>query len=200
MRLADLDLEDAAKHAAGNWKDFTCFIWDRDRELVDAEQWAIVYTQNRDSGLLDQSNADFITGELERFSDGDDPDVVFEVHDHWACGWVCGFSVRVFRHAQITEAFRVYHELAQRLADYPILDETDYSDREFSATLENIPLAALGLARDYSLPEGWVEQVYDWLSDNRSGELENVDDQGGWPSEESLTEAFEELGFERKES
>jgi len=46
------------------------------------------------------------------------------------------------------------------------------------------------------LPEGWVWQVYDWLSENRSGEVENRDDQGGYPSEEAMREAFEALNFD----
>ena len=55
--LGDLELKDAAKHAAGNWKNFKCFVWYRDRELTKPEDWSVVYTHNRDSGLLDQSNA-----------------------------------------------------------------------------------------------------------------------------------------------
>jgi hypothetical protein len=83
--------------------------------------------------------------------------------------------------------------------DFPLLDEEDYSERELEATLENIEDAAWRLKNEFELPEGWVWQVYDWLSENRSGEVENVDDQGGYPSEESLREAFDELGFESVE-
>ena len=73
---------------------------------------------------------------------------------------------------------------------------TDYSDREFEATLENIKDAAWKLKNDFDLPEGWESEVYSWLSDNRCGEIENTDDQGGYPSEEALREAFDALGFE----
>ena len=55
MRLGELLLQDAAKEAAGNWLKFSCFIWHRPPDH--ANQWAIVYTHNRDSGLVDQSNA-----------------------------------------------------------------------------------------------------------------------------------------------
>jgi len=78
---------------------------------------------------------------------------------------------------------------------YPILDESDYSERELEATLENIADAAWRLKNEFDLPEGWTWQVYDWLSDHRSGEIENVDDQGGYPSEEALREAFAALDF-----
>ena len=105
-------------------------MWFRRNEIDDAGNWAVIYTQNRDSGLLDQSNAAVIEKALQPFSDGDDPDVVFESHSHWAVGHVDGFSIRVFKDREITEAFAKYHELAERIADYPILDESDYSERE----------------------------------------------------------------------
>jgi hypothetical protein len=177
--LGHLDLDEAATTAAGNWQAFNSFVWFRDRELNDADQWAIIYTHNRDSGLLDQSNAAVIEKAMKPFSDGDNPNVVFESHSHWAVGHVDGFSIRVFRNGTITKAFEAYHELAQQLDDYPILDETDYSERELEATLENIKDAAWWLKNQFDPPEDWESQVYGWLSDNRCGEIENTDDQGG---------------------
>ena len=58
--LGTLDIDEAAKKAAANWQKFDSFIWFRDRDLDDADKWAIIYTHNRDSGLLDQSNASVI--------------------------------------------------------------------------------------------------------------------------------------------
>lgn len=189
--LGTLDIEEAAKKAAGNWKRFDSFVWFRDRELEDADQWSVIYTHNRDSRLLDQSNAHVITKAMESFTEGDEPDVVFESHSHFAVGHVDGFSVRVFNATgNITPAFRAYHELAERL--------DDYSNREFEATLDNIKDAAWRLKNDFNLPEGWESEVYSWLSDHRSGEIENKDDQGGYPSEQALRAAFEALGFEEE--
>jgi hypothetical protein len=196
MKLGELDLDEAATKAAGNWQTFNCFVWFRDRDLNDADQWAVIYTHNRDSGLLDQSNAAVIEKTMKPFTVGDDPDLVFESHSHWACGHVDGFSVRVFKNGEVTKAFTTYHGLAQQLDDYPILDESDYSEREFEATLDNIKDAAWRLRNDFDLPEGWECQVYGWLSDNRCGEIENTDDQGGCPSARALLEAFDALGFE----
>ena len=157
MQLGEMDMEAAAKAAAGNWKHFECFCWHRRGDIPDAENWAIIYTHNRDSGLLDQSNADAIEEALERFTQGDNPNVVFESHWHWAVGHVDGMSIRVYRRGRITKAFKSYHALAQRLADYPLLDEEDYSRREYEATLGNLPDAAWRLKREYELPEGWEE-------------------------------------------
>ncbi|MCH7685319.1 MAG: hypothetical protein IH899_01325 [Planctomycetes bacterium] len=199
-RLGDLNLEEAAEQAAGNWQNFECFVWYRD-DIEDAENWAIIYTHNRDSGLLDLSNASVIEKALDPFTeaDDDDPDVVLESHNHWAVGHVDGFSIRVVRDGEITNAFRKYHELAEAMDAYPILDEHDYSNREYEATVENIADAAWRLKDDYELPDDWQCEIYGWLSDNDSGEIENADDQGGYPSEESLRAAFDALGFRQME-
>lgn len=198
--LGELSLEDAAERAAGNWQRFNSFVWFRDKDVEDADQWAIIYTHNRDSGLLDQSNAKVISKAMAPFTEGDDADVVIESHSHWAVGHVDGFSIRVFDgNGEITEAFRKYHELAEAMDAYPILDESDYSERELEATLENIEDAAWRLKNEFDLPEGWVWQVYDWLSENRSGEVDNADDQGGYPSEAAMREAFDALNFSPKE-
>ena len=153
----------------------------------------MIYTNHRDSGLIDQSNAAVTARLLQPFVASGD--VVPESHSHWAVGYLEGFSLRVFKDGDITEAFKTYYHIMQCLDDYPILDEDDYSGREFEATLENINDAGRKLKGEFDLPEGWESQVYSWLSDNRRREIENVDDQGVYPSEEGLLEAFEALGF-----
>ncbi len=197
--IGEMTLEDAAKEAAGNWKSWTCFVWDRERDIPETDNWAICYTHNRDSGLLDQSNADAIAEAMKPFTEGDDPDVVMESHDHWACGHVNGFSIRVYRDGEITEAFRTYHELMEQLDGYPILNEEDYSERELDATLENITDAAWRVKHEFVLPDGWEGDVYSWLSDHRPGSVENRDDLGGCPSEDDLRAAFDALGYEKIE-
>ena len=67
--LGELTLEDAAHEAAGNWRSWTCFVWDREREIPDSDNWAIIYTFNRDSGLLTMSNADVIAKAMEPFTE-----------------------------------------------------------------------------------------------------------------------------------
>src|SRR5687768_9241519 len=114
-QLGEMELKDAAHEAAGNWQNFSCFAWFRQRELKRPEDWAIIYTHHRDSGLLDQSNASVIAKAMQPFAEGKDPDLVFESHSHWAVGHVDGFSIRVFKRGRITKAFRTYHELAERM-------------------------------------------------------------------------------------
>lgn len=196
MTLGEMTLEEAAAITKGNWRDFDSFGWFRERELADPENWAIVYHSHRNSGLLAQSNANAIEAEMEQYTGNDGPDVVFESHDHFAFGHVDGFSIRVFRNGQVTEAFGKYHEVAERLADYPVLDESDYSRREYEATLANIADAAWRLRDDYELPEDWEIEVYRWLSDNDPGAVESRDDRGGYPSEDQLRAAFEGLHYQ----
>lgn len=196
--LGEMTLEDAAREAAGNWQRFSCFVWDRD-DIPHANQWAIIYTHNRDSGLLSLSNAAAIANAMEPFTEGDDPDVVMESHSHWAVGYVDGFSIRVYRDGEITDAFKSYHDLSEQLADYPILDESDYSEREYEATIENITDAAWRLKSEYELPNAWEYDVYSWLSDSRQNAVENRDDQGGYPEEKDLKAAFQALRYKRLE-
>jgi len=187
-------VEEAAKEAAGNWMEFDCFSWDRSSELEDADQFCLVYTVNRDSGLLDQSNAEAIAEAMKPFLDRD---VFEEHHTHWAVGWVDGYAIRVYRRGKVTRAFRTWHNLQSRLAEYPLLDDDDYSTRIYEATLANIDDAAWRLKREYDLPSDWAFQTYRWLSDHDCSEIENDDDRGGYPSEEWVRKAFDALGFKR---
>ena len=197
--IGELDLESAAKEAVGNWQEFDCFSWDRSNDIEDTDQFCLVYTHNRDSGLLDQSNAEAIAEAMKPFLDREPCDVMEEHHNHWAVGWVDGYAIRVYRRGRITKAFRTWHDLQSRLADYPILDEDDYSTRAYEATLENIADSARRLKRDYDLPSDWAFEVYRWLSDHDCSEIENDDDRGGYPSEEWVRRAFTALGFKRTE-
>ena len=181
-------LEDAARSSVGNWHSFGSFCWFERPD--NADDFAIFYTHNRDSGLLDQSNAAVIAEALEPFVESGD--VRAEDHSHWACGWVAGFAIRVYRDGKVTPAFAKWYELQERLEDYPILDEFDYSNREYDAAIENIRNAGYRLSSEYDLPDDWAEQVYQWLSDN-GYHCENTDDQGYWPSDEELVAAVEGL-------
>ncbi len=107
-RLGELDLDEAAKVAAGNWKQFDSFVWYRN-DIEDADNWCIVYSQHRDSGLIDESNANVIEREMMKFTDGDDADVVSERHDHWLVGWIDGLSIRVFKNSQTNRPDRTSH-------------------------------------------------------------------------------------------
>jgi hypothetical protein len=194
-----MGIEEAANKAAGNWRRFDSFAWFRAKDLDEPDDWAVIYTHHRDSGLIDQSNASVIEEALQPFTEGSDPDVVMESHSHWAVGHIDGMSIRVFCEGEITEAFRIYHELEERMDAYPLLSEEDYSRREYEATLDNLDCCAWRLKRAFILPDDWQSQVFEWFWQHNQSAVENVDDQGGSPGEQELEAAFVALGFERTE-
>ena len=193
--MSRIDVESAAKAMAGNWRKFECFAWHRSGDLEDADKWAIIYTHHRDSGLLDQSNAAEIAKRLAPFMEGDDPDVVAETHSHWAVGHIDGFSIRVFKSdGTVTPAFEELCRIKAAQDDYPVLNETDYSEREYEAALENYR-SELGRHGD-RLPAGWESEVYSWFSDNGDERfIEIRDDQGAWAPKEKIIEALQALGL-----
>lgn len=129
----DKDVVTAAREMAGNWKSFESFGWGgRPDDNQVADECAIVYLSDRDSDCLDQSNEAQIIDALRPWTgaidDGDD--VETQSHNHWAVGHVDGIVIRCLRNGEPTAAFRELHGLLMRLADYPVLDEMDYSERE----------------------------------------------------------------------
>jgi len=78
--------EALATSAVGNWRRFDSFAWHARHDLEDADKWCIVYTSNRDSRLLDESNAAAIAKILAPYLEADEPDIVAERHSHWAVG------------------------------------------------------------------------------------------------------------------
>lgn len=172
---------DLASELVNNHARFESFGWfDRPE---DCERWTIIYTHNRDSGLLDLSNASVIDAALEPFEGSDARQ---ESHNHWACGWIDGWAIRVYApDGTITPAFRAYAALKARLDDYPFLDEDDYSRREWEAALEAIEREAPDTLGPLN-----TDAVFSWLWEHEQGEVENQDDQGACPSREAIERAL----------
>lgn len=186
--------EALATSAAGNWRRFDSFAWHARHDLEDADKWCIVYTSNRDSRLLDESNAAAIAKILAPYLEADEPDIVAERHSHWAVGYVDGYAIRVYdASGNVTPAFRAWCDIVASLDDYPLLDEEDYSRREYEATLENIESELRRV--EYELPDDASSAIFSWLWDNEHREVESRDDQGGYPSREALERACEALGY-----
>ena len=84
--------------------------------------------------------------------------------------------------------FEQFCSIKDALEDYPVLDEADYSEREYLETLANYRSE---MWRETDLPEGWESEVYSWFSDNGMDEFtENKDDRGGWAPREKIVEAL----------
>ncbi len=131
---------------------------------------------------------------------GKNPSVIAESHSHWLVGHIDGFSIKVYSRGKVTKAFCIFYELLQQIEAYSILDESDYAMREHAATLANIDFAACSLIDRFNLPEDWREQVYTWLLANDESQVENTEDEGGWPDEEGIEASFTALGFEEIEA
>ena len=171
--------------------------WEKE-EKVTARQITRGIDVYADEGIWFYDNALFrIRGEaIERCEDFDrlESDAVGESHNHWACGWVDGYRIRVYRgeKREITNAFKAWCEIQERLSNYPLLDEEDYSRREYEATIENISQAGRRYLKD-DAPEDWAERCFSWFWDNNQAAVENRDDQGGYPSDQQIMEAMTAL-------
>ena len=88
--------------------------------------WPAYYSagvgQSRDSSCLEQSNFAAMVREL-----GGESDTVQIVREsHWAVGWVEWIAI----HQDDEKALAIADEQIERLNDYPVLDESDFSERE----------------------------------------------------------------------
>jgi hypothetical protein len=109
------------------------------------EEWPEYYSagvgQSRDSDCLEQSNFAVMLAEL-----GGESDTVIVVREsHWAVGWVEWIAI----HETDTAALAIADAQCGRLADYPILDEMDWSEREWNAACETWEHAGLRERMEY---------------------------------------------------
>lgn len=88
-------------------------------------QYAAVYSQHRDSDSLERSNYRVILADLQkRFGDR----VVTDTRcNHWAVGWVETIYVRTL----CKPAMQAADAWLEKLADYPVADEEDWSNLEW---------------------------------------------------------------------
>jgi hypothetical protein len=94
--------------------------------LPDRQQWLVApVSRNRDSDPLAESNFAACLESLGGESDN------VEVHrfGHWGCGW---FEIILAAPSLESEV----DAIASALADYPVLDDSDYSSRECEALSE----------------------------------------------------------------
>lgn len=187
-----------AKKAAGNWRHFDSFYCDMSdwEERGVEDDVCTTYTHNRDSGLLDQSNAFVIAEAMSPFIANDT--AVKITHNHWAVGWVAGYEILVYQNGEITEAFKTYCDLQAAMENHPVLDEDDYSLREHEATHENISEALRSMDFE-ALPPSIVGDLHDWFGEHNQHAVENRDDQGGYPSDDELREALIALGYKESD-
>ena len=181
-----------ASELVGNHRHFKLFGWHDEPD--DSEEWCIVYTRNRDSSLLVESNAHAIDEVMSAF---DETTVRREHHGHWACGWIDGYAIRVYTdetRTELTPAFVAYAEMAASLANDPVLDSEDFSRREYESTLENIESNASRFTVDEK-PDDWAVQMFSWFWMHDQRAVDPCDGQGGYPSDKQCKKALAALGW-----
>lgn len=91
---------------------------------IPEENLYCILTRNRDSDILSESNFQCALARLG----GESEDVVIHRFGHWACGWWEALSVKMG-----TEAYKEAMKIAAELEGYPLLDDEDYSQRQYDA-------------------------------------------------------------------
>ena len=150
--------------------------WERASNYMgeDYDDYYVVYTTSRDADLLGQSNWNAM---LEKLENMDGVEVIRA--SHWAVGWVEFIIV----HEDFEDALMEADNLIAQLNEYPVLDEEDWSQREFDDTIENIQIEG-------RIGEADARKVFSYLWEHDQREVEAVDGFGGYPSEESINKAM----------
>ena len=167
--------DEMAKELVNNHAKFESFGWHDGPE--DREEWCIVHTHNRDSGLLAQANAQVIAKRLAAFVKKGT--VLAQHFGHWLCGWVDGYAIRVYKRnlptdkrsglGAYTAAFKVWCDITAELEGYPVLDDDLYNNMQTEAARESIKDNAPTLINP---PENWVDRVFKYLWDRHQEVLE----------------------------
>ena len=80
--------------------------------------------QSRDSDALERSNFACMLAAL-----GGESETVRVIQEsHWAVGWVEWIAI----HESDAKALQIADEIVEALQDYPVIDESDFSEREWT--------------------------------------------------------------------
>lgn len=147
------------------WKRGECYIGQ------EWQGWFVFLGQHRDSNALDRSNFDAAFQLLEPLStnvdqDEETPSVQVVRENHWAVGWVEWIAIHGSNTAALAEANRI----AERLENYPVLDDdafyklesdeamgqwASWGRREFIQELEKADLITDGSLDDCDMTLVW---------------------------------------------
>ena len=167
--------------ARGNesWKPDYLEKWEYASNYIgeDYSDYYVVYGRSRDSDLLTQSNWD----QLEEEFDGKEGVEIIR-SGHWAGGWV----ETILIHEDAEDMLMKADDFAKQLSEYPVLDEEDFTNKEYESTIENIQ-------SQQSMDDETAREVFSWLWDHDQGEVEAMDGGGGYPSKEAIDKAIEDL-------
>jgi len=129
---------------------------------LDLSEYYVALGKTRDSDLLGQSNfhafvralkdKGFEQGEPDDYRNMENNPQCFEIlsFGHWACGWY----EQIFIHETQDKVLAAAEALGEQLSDYPVLDEEDFSNREWEAASEYWKSLSLRERIDYCGRDG----------------------------------------------
>lgn len=93
--------------------------------------WLIACSIHRDSDCLSRSNFEVMQSTLNALPsvknwEGENHPVSVERFSHWAVGWIDYLAI----HPNCAEAIAEAEKMRARIEDYPVLDETHFSNME----------------------------------------------------------------------
>ena len=173
-------------------------LWTMPRYYFGAtwEEYYVVTGRHRDSSLLDNSNYEITLARLKaeasklNWLDDDNPALVDPHESHWAVGWVEWIGV----HKDCRSLIDMAEDILDQLDDYPVLDEEDWSKRQYEAfetfTDEAIRFAANRHSLDLTdeQKEAIAQYIYEHCEDSGGS-----DGDGHYPSDEEADEAIREV-------
>jgi hypothetical protein len=137
-----------------------------------------LYTITRDSDLLDNCNMEYIKAELPECET-----VQYLTFNHWACGWI----ETCFIHMADGESLIKADKIKEQLDNYPVLDEDDYSNKQYEAMDNNIQQAIKEYSfEDDNLTDETLEKIAYVISQKCNDFSENY-----WPSDNEISAAYE---------
>lgn len=189
-------IEPVTPASAGNWEKWPHYMHFGDE---DPQRDYIAELCVRNSGkLLDEANLKAIENAFEKAGFFEDGSATKMSTGSAIVGPLDGLTMRIVGDdGDLTPVALLWNQLAERYANYPILDEELYSELEEKALFDYVRHAvrSCGLVDGHD-PEEAADEVLGYLREHgEDHELENTDDTGGAPSDECITNALLELGY-----
>lgn len=149
----------------------------------DYSDYYVIFGHHRDSDMLQESNYDTILELLKPY------DIEVISFGSWLVGWT--EDIMIHEDNLTTEARNTIQSIYEDLEGYPVLDESDYSSREYDYALTVIDDMCTAQYLDLdNLPDDWKEQVFSSMWDNDCYIQED-----SWPEEQTFIDALKQLNF-----
>ena len=194
------ELEAMAKEWVNNHSKFSSFSWYEAPK--DKENWCLITTSHRDSGILEKSNEVAILERMSQFIENGET----ELHSfsHWLVGHEDSIAVRVYNPDKtITNAFKEMCKIQKDLENYPVLDEDHYRTEYAKATIKNVKEVVRQVSESIFEEDGYditevlpieevSKEVYYWISTNQPDLLDESPN-GDYPSEDAVKDAIRSI-------